>query len=55
MRNVRDPISCLHGPTVRQNAYKYFSRFIVDAFYWTDTKEGHDFWRQVDKKMAKIY
>lgn len=37
-----------------QNGYRFRAdEFIVGAFTWLDTKEGHEFWGNLDKKWVK--
>ena len=36
------------------DGYRFRSdEFIVGAFTWLDTKEGHDYWHNIDIKWAK--
>ena len=35
----------------KPNCYRRFSNW----FYWANTREGHDFWRKIDKTLHTVY
>lgn len=43
----------LYEQDVQLNGFEYPIEYVIAAFSWTDTDEGHSFWIDIDIKWRK--